>query len=78
MTILSSTRLTYHCDQVFGLTHTLSVIGKGLKIAKLVRPYWLEIVVAALMVKPMASSIVLKADILGTASIANHTLSVGY
>ena len=36
MTILSYTRLTYHCDQVFDLTHTFPVIGQGLKLTKLV------------------------------------------
>ena len=36
MTILSSTWFTYHSYQVFRLTHTLPVIGQGLKITKLV------------------------------------------
>ena len=36
MTILSSTRITYHSNQVFGLTHNLPVIGQVLKLTKLV------------------------------------------
>ena len=35
MTILSSTWITYHSDQVFILTHTLPVIGQGLNLDKL-------------------------------------------
>ena len=36
MIILSYTRLMYHYDQVFGLTHDFPVIGQGLKLTKLV------------------------------------------
>ena len=36
MTILPSTRITYHCNQVFSLTHTITAIGQGLNLNKLV------------------------------------------